>query len=258
MAGPYAQQTWVDGSAGGTPISAARLGVIEQGLQDNSYINPTYVCVQDEFLIANTVDNRIGEMGWREAPGAGNGTNLWTDGVTDHYGIVQITSGVVANVVGGISNSNTSSNKLVLPPQLDRMIFIMRPVTSVAAVNYRFGLFQDYTNVTGGTNGAWWDYAAASNANWRSITRGASVNTTNNTSVAVTAGNWYKLELRKNGSNWEFRLNDTLQFTHSTNLPSTTTALHVAMVIEPTTTTAKIFEIDYFGMQTIALGNRYT
>jgi len=29
---PYTQQTWVDGSGGGTPISAARLGVIESGI----------------------------------------------------------------------------------------------------------------------------------------------------------------------------------------------------------------------------------
>lgn len=29
---PYTQQTWVDGAGGGTPISAARLGVIESGI----------------------------------------------------------------------------------------------------------------------------------------------------------------------------------------------------------------------------------
>lgn len=34
MAIPYVKQTWVDGAAGGTPTSAARLGVIEQGIYD--------------------------------------------------------------------------------------------------------------------------------------------------------------------------------------------------------------------------------
>src|SRR5262245_16079260 len=33
---PYTKQTWTDGSGGGTPISAARLGVIEEGILDAS------------------------------------------------------------------------------------------------------------------------------------------------------------------------------------------------------------------------------
>ena len=33
---PYVKQTWTDGSGGGTPISAARLGVIEEGILDVS------------------------------------------------------------------------------------------------------------------------------------------------------------------------------------------------------------------------------
>ena len=31
---PYVKQTWTDGSGGGTPVSAARLGVIEEGILD--------------------------------------------------------------------------------------------------------------------------------------------------------------------------------------------------------------------------------
>src|SRR6266498_153432 len=34
MAVPYVKQTWTDGSGGATPVSAARLGVIEQGIYD--------------------------------------------------------------------------------------------------------------------------------------------------------------------------------------------------------------------------------
>ena len=33
---PYVKQTWSDGSGGGTPISAARLGVLEEGILDVS------------------------------------------------------------------------------------------------------------------------------------------------------------------------------------------------------------------------------
>ena len=31
---PYVKQTWTDGSGGGTPVSAARLGVLEEGILD--------------------------------------------------------------------------------------------------------------------------------------------------------------------------------------------------------------------------------
>jgi hypothetical protein len=37
VANPYVKQTWTDGSGGGTPTSAARLGVIEQGIFDAHY-----------------------------------------------------------------------------------------------------------------------------------------------------------------------------------------------------------------------------
>ena len=37
---PYVKQTWVDGPGGGTPTSAARLGVIEEGVLDVS-LSPT-------------------------------------------------------------------------------------------------------------------------------------------------------------------------------------------------------------------------
>ena len=33
---PYVKQTWTDGSGGGTPVSAARLGVLEEGILDVS------------------------------------------------------------------------------------------------------------------------------------------------------------------------------------------------------------------------------
>lgn len=34
---PYVSQSWIDGSGGGTPVSAARLGVIEAGITNISY-----------------------------------------------------------------------------------------------------------------------------------------------------------------------------------------------------------------------------
>lgn len=38
MANPYVTQSWADGSGGGTPISAARLNVMETGIRDAHYL----------------------------------------------------------------------------------------------------------------------------------------------------------------------------------------------------------------------------
>src|SRR6266498_3435152 len=55
MAVPYVKQTWTDGSGGGTPVSAARLGVIEQGIYD-SHRMP---CARVYHNIAQTLTNNV-------------------------------------------------------------------------------------------------------------------------------------------------------------------------------------------------------
>lgn len=254
MAGPYTQQTWVDGSGGGTPISAARLGVIEQGIYDSMRLNPRYMCVSDEFICVNTSDGQMGEMGWRKLTTA----PTYDPGVTDHFGIINCSTTATSGNIGGIAGTaSPAANGFILPTMVDTVIWIVKAV-STSNTLYRVGLCQDPTATACGTDGVWWDFNVASDTHWRSISRGSSSNTTNNSSVTVTAGNWYKLELRKLATNWEFWVNDALAFTHSATLPSTSVPLIPFVAVETATTASKQIAIDYFGMTSITTGNRYT
>jgi hypothetical protein len=258
MPTPYVQQTWVDGSAGGTPISAARLGVLEQGVQDAQYPVPGYVQLQDEFMGVNTEDGEIGEIGWRIVNSA-QGTVSYDPGVTDHMGLINCSAtATIGNLTGIATTSSPAGNGFILPAQVDRIIWIVKTVQATS-VNYRCGLCQDPTVTAGGTDGAWFDFTAASNTHWRTVTRGTSSNTTNNTTTTVTAGNWYLLDVRRNGSgNWDFYLNTTLQFTHTTNLPAAAVPLIPFAVVEATTATSRQISIDWFGFMSVALGGRFT
>ena len=51
---PYVKQTWTDGSGGGTPISAARLGVLEEGILDVSQAPAVRVTHNTTQSITNT------------------------------------------------------------------------------------------------------------------------------------------------------------------------------------------------------------
>lgn len=254
MAGPYTQQTWVDGSGGGTPISAARLGVLEQGVYDATRLHPTFMCLSDEFVCVNTSDGQLGEMGWRKLTTAPS----YVPGTTDHFGVLDCPTTAVSGNIGGIAATATpASNGFILPPMVSQVIWIIRAVQTANTL-FRVGLCQDPTVTSGGTDGAWWDFNVASDTHWRSISRGTSTNTTNNSSTTVTAGNWYKLELRKLTTNWEFWLNDALAFTHSTNLPATSVPLIPFAAVETNTTTVMHIAVDYFGMMSATTGNRFT
>jgi len=254
MATPYAKQTWVDGSAGGTPISAARLGVIEQGIEDSQFPVPGYVRVEDDFFFGGTSDGGIG-LGWKVVNNS-QGSSTSEPSSTDHIGVHRISASNTTNNIYGICSDPADGT--IMAPQLDRLIWIFSPNTT-GSTNIRAGFCQDPTVASCGTNGAWWDFTPGSNANYRTITRGSSTNTTNNTTVVPVIDTYVKTEIRRLGNgNYEFYMNNTLKFTHSTNLPSASVPLVFFCVVETTTTASKQVNIDYFGFMSVALGNRYT
>lgn len=56
---PYTKQTWVDGSGGGTPLSAARLGVLEEGILDVSLQPTVRIYHNAAQSIANNTDTPL-------------------------------------------------------------------------------------------------------------------------------------------------------------------------------------------------------
>lgn len=58
---PYAPQTWVDGSGGGTPVSAARLGYMETGIQNamataEAAVPKSLVDAKGDLIVATAAD----------------------------------------------------------------------------------------------------------------------------------------------------------------------------------------------------------
>jgi uncharacterized protein with putative carbohydrate binding module len=220
-------------------------------------LEPQVLLREDEFPIASTEDGEIGDLGWRQLS-AGAGTFSYTNAVAAHPGIIRMATAASANTMCGIGISATVGNNIMLAIEVRRMIWILRPVTT-ANMRVRVGIMQDpNTQATGGTDGVFFEYDSAVSANWRTITRAASSNTTNTSTVAITANNWYQLEMFRNPTtgNWDFTINGVLRFTHTATLP--TVAVQTACLVETTEAVIKTIEIDYFGLRSQYMTQRWT
>lgn len=91
--------------------------------------------------------------------------------------------------------------------------------------------------------------SANASPNFKCITRAGSTATTTVTSIAVTAGQWYKLRININAaaSSVEFYIDNVLVATHITNIPLTTTSMFIANgIAKATGTAARSMQTDYF------------
>lgn len=205
-----------------------------------------YVCDPGVYLGADhfnggVASGAIGDLGWTETNSAA-GTNTRQASVVNHPGIVRINTGAVSGNNKRLHLGNTASDPVFTPTLFDRMIWVVS-VPTITTLTIRLGLMQDISAANGGTAGAYFEFDPATSANWRYVTRQASTSTANN-ALAVTAGNWYKLEARRlDSGNWEFWANDVLRATHSTNLPTTNCAF--GALVQTGTTAARNVDLDY-------------
>lgn len=100
MAVPYVKQTWTDGSGGATPLSAARLGVIEQGVFDVS-LAPAVRVYNSVSLNINTATDTALTFDGERFDQAGGVASTMHDNVTPsrltcrYAGVYQITGSVM-------------------------------------------------------------------------------------------------------------------------------------------------------------------
>jgi Head domain of trimeric autotransporter adhesin len=225
--------------------------VVRQGV--NVGISPQYLQVVDDFLSQNTANGDVGQLAWRT--GGTGGSTTADPGISAHPGMARISSGGTTNFDRYI-NLGDNTNQSILPAQVDRLVAVLKPLSAVTSEIVRFGLFQD-ANVGLGTDGIYFNLDTGTSTNWNTVTRAASTNTSN-ASIAVTQNNWYQFELRRVAAsgNWEFWINGTLRFTHSTNIP--TVALTPGFYVQTLTTATREVNVDYFAMTTIDLSQRWT
>lgn len=213
--------------------------------------NSSLLDIEDEFLRSGNESGEIGQLGWAQQS---TPTNTEIAAVANHPGIVRTATTTTSGDFAALS-LNAGAVGAILPTDVELYIFIVRPITTASQI-LRIGLMDTITAATQ-VNGVYFEHNTASSANWRTVTRAANVETANSTAIAVTANNWYYLStLRVSNGNWLFYLNASLQFTHSTNLP---TAAVQPMVMASTLSAApKSVDTDYFRLRSVTFGQRWT
>lgn len=207
----------------------------------------------DDFLVTGgTVSIPFGQLGWRNSYSSPDSISAGT-AVAGHPGIVTL------NTPASVNNNSMAqwSEAALLAQEIDRFLWIIRPTTTTA-VCYRAGLVNNglsVVDITTVSRAACFDFKSNVSPNWRISTSNASVNTLTTTGIPVVAGTWYKLEAIAITGGWEFRINDAVVATHTTNIPSGTVGMGaVAFTLDGST---KTLDVDYFSMRTKPLGQRF-
>lgn len=203
---------------------------------------PSQYEIDDEFC-GSTESGEIGTSGWSIT---GSGSVAEKAGDAAHPCLKTLSSSGVNGTIGRFHQGSASNTGVIIATDVEQFMAFVRPLSGTTAMEVRVGLCQDAANTAGGTDGVWFDFTAATSANWRTLTKSASNVEVNATSTAYAAGTWYFLHaIRLTASgNWAFYLNNVLQFTHTTQKPAV--ALNPCIAIETGEAVEKTIDVDYF------------
>lgn len=213
----------------------------------------------DEFVSGALVTTgNISDLSWGLTAATG-GTAAFQAGSANHPGVLRLATGTTSGNNQRI-HQGASSTAAVYPFSTVARARAIVAIPTITTVICKWGFGVDVSVATAdqfGTAGAWFEFDPAVNANWQTNTRQASSTTSNNSDAAVTAGNWYQLEMvRLQNGNVQFAINGELKFTHSANLP--TTNGQFGFLVQTVTTAARNLDIDYFGLKYLRNANRWT
>jgi hypothetical protein len=234
-------------------------------ITDRRVLVPDTFDYADEFLSSNlsgttaTITGNVGELGWTVTQAGTAVAPTLQAGVTDHPGIFRTNTSTTSGNQMRLTMSGAANTAAADPTQIRRLRGILS-IPTITTITCKFGIGQDLSDATAaslGTAGAWFEFVPATDSHWRTVTRQAGTATANNSTVTVTAGNWYKLDIvRMQNGNWQFAINDALVFTHSANQP--TTACTLGTQTTTLTTAARTMDHDFIGFNFGGFGNRFT
>jgi len=200
----------------------------------------------DEFIFGADEVGELGELGWYYS---GDGTATMLSGVSDHPGIVRLTTGATAANAMTLSPSDSSTYNQIDWGDIDKVAFIVR-VPTVTTVVVAVG----FETAANGYAAIMLNSAAA--ADWYAYSDDGGTTESTDTDVTATAGNWFLLEIENATSSVKFYINNTLEATHSTRLPSG--AGFITINVTTLDNVARTFDIDWFRLVTADMGNRWT
>lgn len=216
------------------------------------------IVFEDEFLGGGAELGEQGSLGWFNTA---SGTAVYTTaraGEAGHVGVIELQTGTTSGNAHGMQLGIAATNGIARAQDIRYLGFLVA-IPTITTVTVRIGLAQDASSATMGTDGYWFEFDPAGSANWRVNTRAGGVSgTLTSTGVAVTAGNWYLLEVFWNASNdLQFYINGVQVATFSANIP-TTVACSPSFRVTTNTTAARNLRIDWFKMRLQNLGQRWT
>lgn len=208
----------------------------------------------DEFTINGAEEGEYGELGWVHQFVTSDGSLVERDAESSHPGILRMSTSAISGSFQSLHLGDVLSAQSFLVSDIDRVKFIVRPVSTVGVV--RVGLATDTTDFNLGTDSVFFEFDPATDSSWHTVTRDTSTSTDLDTGVVVAA-QWYQLEfVRVSSASYQFYINGTLVTTHATNLPDNNVVNATIQVVNNDAALRSV-DIDLFEIRTIDLGDRW-
>lgn len=205
--------------------------------------------IDEDFMPPRESAGQIGSFGWGEF----DGSVEQVAPQSGHPGIVRVLGdGALGSEMTMYLGQSTSLGS-IMADDVRRMTYWVL-FEQITDIEVRLGTNDDTdTSFASIVDGVWWDFRSATSANFATITKAASTATVNTTTTAVVASTWYRLDMVQTaGGDWEFYLDGTLEFTHTTNLP--TAAVTPTWTVVKTTAVDRSVLADWFSLRSVDLG----
>lgn len=219
----------------GLPFSFLAFGSDLQTQQNPLYPYRSSIFLQEEFLGGSTASNSIGALGWNAA----NGTVSNLAGETNRFGIIRRDTSAVSGTVATLA-INSGSAAATDPSLSHRILFASRLNTNDANTTVRIGALNSPA-LSPPANGIYFEKLDA-DTNWFCITRTGGVETRTDSTIAVNTS-FNTFEYSRNSSGVQFRINNSLVCTHTTNI--TATFINPGLHIVNSAAAAKTIDTDY-------------
>jgi hypothetical protein len=146
------------------------------------------------------------------------------------------------------ANDNDGSQQInstaVAYDYMARLIFVVKAASDITAVRYWADVNSNASTTCNNDSAAaakvGFRYSTdASDTTWQACTSDGATQSCTDTTVTVVADTAYILEMRKNGSAFDFYVNGVLKVHKTTNVPSGTSALNLAMSVSALSASAR-------------------
>jgi len=205
--------------------------------------------IDEDFMPPRESAGQIGSFGWGEF----DGSVEQVAPQSGHPGIVRVLGDGALGSEATMYLGQSTSLGSIMADDVRRMTYWVL-FEQITDIEVRLGVNDDTdTTFAGVVDGVWWDFRSATSANFATVTKAASTATVNTTTTAIAAATWYRLDMVQTaGGDWEFYLDGTLEFTHTTNLP--TAAVTPTWTVVKTTAVDRSVLADWFSLRSVVLG----